>query len=142
MADDLFEKAIQNLRVLVHNNVCQKLSNLSARASVLSFSGPIFFDDSFSVISVSFSDADFHSFSCELKKFVFTLIYRVLYTNTKLNCHCVYNNLTAPCEKSKMIYFSSSRMKTIHTHSARSRFLVKLIWFYAFGSTSNACLLK
>ena len=75
----------------------------------------------------SFSDADFHSFSCELKKFVFTLIYRDIYTNTKLNCHCVYNNLTAPCEKSKMIYFSSSRMKTIHTHSARSRFLVKLI---------------
>ena len=59
----------------------------------------------------------------------------------------IHNILTVPCEKSKMVSFSSSKMKTIivlsFTFSPQFRFPVKLIYCIAFGSASiSCCVLK
>ena len=53
----------------------------------------------------------------------------------------MYNTLTFPCEKSKMVSFNSSIMKNIVVFSSQSRFPVKLICSIAFQSASSACCL-
>ena len=53
----------------------------------------------------------------------------------------IYNTLTVPCEKSKMVSFASSIMKNIAAPAVQSRFPVKLICCIAFGSASSACCL-
>ena len=52
-----------------------------------------------------------------------------------------YITLTFPCEKFKMVSFTSSIMKNIVAFPSRSRFAVKLICCIVFGSTSSACCL-
>ena len=51
----------------------------------------------------------------------------------------VYNTLTAPCGKSKMISFDSLIIKNFVVFQDRSRFPVKLICCIGFGSASSAC---
>ena len=51
----------------------------------------------------------------------------------------MYNTLTVPCEKSKIVSFVSSIMENIVAFSAQLRTLVKLICCIAFGSKSSAC---
>ena len=54
-----------------------------------------------------------------------------------------FNTFTVPCEKSKIVSFTSSRMKNADVSSAQSAFPVKLICYIAFGSAWPAyCLLK
>ena len=54
-----------------------------------------------------------------------------------------FNTFTVPCEKSKIVSFTSSRMKNTDVSSAQSAFPVKLICYIAFGSAWPAyCLLK
>ena len=48
---------------------------------------------------------------------------------------------TVPCEKSKTVYFASSIMKNIVVFPVLSKFAVKLIYWIALGSGSNACCL-
>ena len=45
---------------------------------------------------------------------------------------------TAPCEKSKIVYFASSVIKIIFAPSGRSGFPVKLICCIVFGSAPSA----
>ena len=53
----------------------------------------------------------------------------------------IKKTLAAPCERSKIVSFLSSRMKNIV--AARSKFPVKLICWIALGSASRAyCFLK
>ena len=47
------------------------------------------------------------------------------------------NTLTVPFEKFETVSFASSIMKDIAEDSALSRFPVKLICWFAFGSTSS-----
>ena len=55
----------------------------------------------------------------------------------------MYNTLTVPCEKSKIVPFASSIMKNIVVFPTRSKFSEKLSCCIAFGSASRAgCLLK
>ena len=51
----------------------------------------------------------------------------------------IYNTLTVPCEKSKVVSLAHSIMKNIAPPAAGSRFPVKLISCIAFGSSSSAC---
>ena len=44
-----------------------------------------------------------------------------------------------PCKKSRIICFTSSRLKKIVVFPSQSRFLVTLIFCIALGSASNAC---
>ena len=54
-----------------------------------------------------------------------------------------FNAFTVPCENSKIVSFTSSRMKNIDVSSAQSALPVKLICYIAFGSAWSAyCLLK
>ena len=54
----------------------------------------------------------------------------------------MHNTSTVPCEKSKIVFFDSSIMKSIAVCPARSsRFAVKLICCIAFASASSACYL-
>ena len=53
----------------------------------------------------------------------------------------IRNTLTVPCDKSKMISFTSSIMKNINLSLLPSRFRVKLVCYIAFGSASSACCL-
>ena len=53
----------------------------------------------------------------------------------------MHNTSTVPCEKSKIVSFDSSIMKSIAVCPARSRFAVKLICCIAFASASSACYL-
>ena len=50
----------------------------------------------------------------------------------------IYNTLTAPCEKSKIISFAFSILKNIVAPSSQSRFPVKLIFCIAFVLPSSA----
>ena len=50
----------------------------------------------------------------------------------------IYNTLTAPCEKSKIISFGFSILKNIVAPSSQSRSLVKLIFWIAFVLPSSA----
>ena len=55
----------------------------------------------------------------------------------------IHDNLTVPSKKSKMVYLASSVIKNIAVLLAWSRFQVKLISCFGFGSESSAgCLLK
>ena len=55
----------------------------------------------------------------------------------------IYNTFTFPCEKSKMVSFTSSIMKNIKLLLLTSRIPVKLISCIAFASaSSDFCLLK
>ena len=49
--------------------------------------------------------------------------------------------LTAPCEKYKIVCFTSSMMKNIFVFPSQSRLVVELICCIAFGSASSACCL-
>ena len=51
----------------------------------------------------------------------------------------IHNTFTVPCEKSKMVSFTSSIMKNIFVFLSQFRFAVKLICCIAFGSASSAC---
>ena len=53
----------------------------------------------------------------------------------------IHNTLTVPCDKSKMISFTSSIMKNINLSLLPYRFPVKLVCYIAFGSASSACCL-
>ena len=53
----------------------------------------------------------------------------------------IYNTLTVPCEKSKMVSFASSIMKNIFVFPSQFRFAVKWICCLAFGSAPSACCL-
>ena len=53
----------------------------------------------------------------------------------------IHNIFTAPCEKSKMVSFTSLIVKKIVAPSSRSIFPVKLICYIASGSASSACCL-
>ena len=75
-----------------------------------------------------------------IRQFTFKVLYLVILYENYIKVKQNYNTFTVPCEKSKIVSFASSIMKTT---SARSRFPVKLICFIAFGSASSAyCLLK
>ena len=52
----------------------------------------------------------------------------------------IHNTFTVPCEKFKIVYFTSLIMENINL-SAPSRFPVKLICCIVFGSASSACYL-
>ena len=74
---------------------------------------PTTFDKILKVTSVPFLITDIDLLSCELDGFTFKVLYWVIlnwyYVKTKQN----YNTLTVPCEKSKMVSFASSVMKTV-----------------------------
>ena len=54
----------------------------------------------------------------------------------------MYNTLAVLWEKSKMVYFASSIIKSVIVYLASlSRFPMKLICYIAFGSLSSACCL-
>ena len=53
----------------------------------------------------------------------------------------IYNTLTVPCEKFKMVSFASSITENINLLLLPLRFLVKLICCIAFGSASSPCCL-
>ena len=53
----------------------------------------------------------------------------------------IHNTFTVPCEKSKMVSFTSSIMKNIIAPLSCSRFSVKLLYCIAFRSGSRACCL-
>ena len=55
--------------------------------------------------------------------------------------NCIHKTFTVSCEKSKTVSFASSRMKYILVYPALSNFAVKLIYWVALGSASNACCL-
>ena len=46
-----------------------------------------------------------------------------------------------PCEKFKMISFTSPKMKSIAVFNGRSRFQIKFVFRIAFESASSACCL-
>ena len=48
----------------------------------------------------------------------------------------IHNIFTVPCEKSKMVSFTSSIMKNVIVFPSRSRFAIKLICCIVFGSAS------
>ena len=49
----------------------------------------------------------------------------------------MYHTLTAPCEKSKIVSFTSATMKNTAASPGWSRFPVKVICCIAFGSASS-----
>ena len=53
----------------------------------------------------------------------------------------IHSTPTLPCEKSKMVIFGFSIMKSIAAPSFRSRFPVTLIYCNAIKSASSACCL-
>ena len=108
------------------------------------------FQNYFSTIFIE----DFNLLSCELDIYTFKVLYWVIlyqyYIGTKLHCRDLHNVFTVPCQKSKIVSFSSSITKNIivltvkiYTEAFRplSRFPVKLIYCIAFGSASTACCL-
>ena len=84
----------------------------------------------FQSYSVQFFDPDFNLLSCELHNFKVLrwIILHWYFIKVKI----FYNTLTVPCDKSKMVSFSTS---------SRSKFPVKLIYCISFGSRSSACCL-
>ena len=46
-----------------------------------------------------------------------------------------------PCEKFKMVSFTSPKMKSIAVFNGRSRFQIKFVFRIAFESASSACCL-
>ena len=61
------------------------------------------------------------------------------YTDITSSWTTIYNTLTVFGEKSNIFSFASSILKNIAVSAARSRFLVKLIYWIALGSRSGAC---
>ena len=53
----------------------------------------------------------------------------------------IHNTFTFPCQKSKTDSFSSSIIKNIAVFPSRSRFTVKLICCFDFGSASSSYFL-
>ena len=53
----------------------------------------------------------------------------------------IHNTFKVPCEKSKIVSFTSSIIKNINLLLLPLRFPVKLICSIAFGLTSSACCL-
>ena len=67
----------------------------------------------------------------------------LLLQQTSINLQLrLYNSITASCEKSKIFFLDSSKMKKIVVSLARTRFLVKLICCINFVSASNGCSLS
>ena len=108
------------------------------------------FQNYFSTIFIQ----DFNSLSWELDIYTFKVLYWVIlywyYIGTKLHCENVHNAFTVPCQKSKIVPFSSSILiniilltLTISTEAFQplSRFPLKWIYCIAFGSASTACCL-
>ena len=58
------------------------------------------------------------------------------YTDTKwiAEYNCIYKTFTVPWEKSKIVYFASSRIKWILVFLALSKFAGKLICWISLGS--------
>ena len=76
-----------------------------------------------------------------LKCYIESFYIDIILEQNKIVEHIHNNNYTVFCGKSKMVSFASSIMKIIVGTSARSRFLVKLLCYIAFGSASSACCL-
>ena len=53
----------------------------------------------------------------------------------------IHSTLTVPCEKSKVVSFTSSKMKKSNLLLLPSRLPGKLIYCIGFGKISNACCL-
>ena len=111
LADKLFVQFLRSSEASlpVSNNLCRKLVSLAEL--------PIIFDNSFRVTLASFFVADFSLLSCEIDTFAFTLLYwliliLILY-QSKINesIKHIRNILTVPCQKSKIVSFTFSRMK-------------------------------
>ena len=68
--------------------------------------------------------------TCELDNFTFKVLHWV-------KAKYVYNTLTVPREKSKIVF--NLIMKRIAVFPAQSKFPVKLIRCITFGSVSSAC---
>ena len=69
------------------------------------------------------------------------LVYWVILYWYYIKVKYIYNILPIPCQKSKMVSFGTSRMKSIVIISGQSRFPGKLICYIAFGSASTASFL-
>lgn len=63
----------------------------------------------------------------------------ILYETKKNLPLWIYETLTDPCEKHKVAYFTSSRLKNIPVSSVKSKFTIKIFYWIALGSTSSAC---
>ena len=91
----------------------------------------------------NFSIPDFNLLSCELDNFTFKVLYWVALYWYYVKANQIYNTVTIPCEKFKIVWFASSITKIIVVLFGWSRFLVILIYCIAFGSASSfICLLK
>ena len=113
--------------VLVNNNLCRKLFS--------SLELPTIFKEIFKITLVPFFIPNF-----TFKVLYWVILYWHYIEQNKIVEH-IHNTFTAPCEKSKMVSFASSIMKSIVAPSAQSRFPAKLIFCIAFGSASGACYL-
>ena len=71
------------------------------------------------------------------------MIYGVIYFDIILEqnkiVEQIHNTFTVLCEKSKLVFFTSSLMEKINLLLSTSTFLVKLICYIAFGLASSAC---
>ena len=102
-----------------------------------------------SKLLVQYFITDFNVLSCELDNFTFKLLYWVIfywyYIKALLLIFFILkktcNTLIIPCQKSKIVSFTSSIMKNIVLFPAWSKFPVKAICCIAFGSASSACYL-
>ena len=85
----------------VNNNLCWKL--------VPSLESLITFDQIFQVTSASGFILDFNLLICGLDNFTFKVSYWVILYWYYIKVKEIYNTPTVPCEKSKMVYFASSK---------------------------------
>ena len=130
------------------------LINKSFKAkSLYRFGTSLSFHDSLQRDPVSFIIPHLNLLAGEFDNLLLILLYWVIYILTlyqsKINSlnleilKCICNTLTVPCEKSKIVYLTSLKMKTIHGLPAQSRFPAELICWIALGSVlSTCCLLK
>ena len=81
-----------------------------------------------------------NSIILRLKCYIELFYIDIILEQNKIGEH-VYNTLTVPCKKSKMVSLTSSIMKNIVAPACQSRLPVKLICCIAFRSASIACCL-
>ena len=85
--------------------------------------------------SAPFIVPDFNLLSCKLDKCTFKLLYWVILYWYYIKAKQIYNTLTVPCEKSRMVSVDFSIMKNIAVIPSWSRFSVKLNCYIDFGLT-------
>ena len=125
ITDELLPKVLRSFEI------CLSLSNNLCRKLVSSLVLPIIFHDSFRVIPASIFVDDFNILSYELDNFTFTLLFTLFYIDiiskqNKYKKHITFIILLLFL-KSKIIIFTSSRMKNFVVLPLRSSFSVKLI---------------